>query len=205
MQNGSALAVDHVQSIFCFITDVHARPVGRKVNAVGSLHASYHLNDAVGRGINHIDGVTGAVGDIDQRSRRRAGASGGILHAAHPFRQRKPVGIVLRAKLSASGMKGVAARFGSKRMHQDSAGFRISWRDVLQYILKVEPRLRFRPTGASRKQLLEMKRAPWFRMTGITARMTRPRLQKDRLDVGPIKLEIKGSPCYGMSHNCWGC
>src|SRR5713101_5005625 len=68
-QNFARLRVDHIEDAFRFIADVNARAVGRKVNAVGQFDAANDLDDFISCGVDDVDGVRGAVGDVDARGR----------------------------------------------------------------------------------------------------------------------------------------
>src|SRR5713226_2500554 len=78
------------------------------------LNAMEHLHDCVGCGIDDIDGVSRAIGDVDERPRlgRRVRVTF-CSRTPHPFGNRQPVGIILGLKLVAAGMERIATRFGA--------------------------------------------------------------------------------------------
>src|SRR2546422_4741000 len=93
------------------------------------------LYDFVGCRINDVNRVAGAVGDIDQRrfgQRPRVGRS-----RTYPCIYDEPVGIVLRLKLPAAGMKRIPTRFRRQWMYQQSAYSRIPGNHFLQSALEI--------------------------------------------------------------------
>jgi len=86
------------------------------------LNAMYHLHDCVGRGIDDIDGISRAIGDIDECARFGRGVRITFRsRTPHPFGNRQPVGIILGLKLMAAGMERITTCLGRKRMDQQPA------------------------------------------------------------------------------------
>ncbi len=86
------------------------------------LNAVEHLHDCVGSGIDDIDGVTRAIGDVDEYA--RLGQRVRVTFCSrtpHPFGNRQPVGIILGLELVAAGMERITTRFRRKRMEQQRA------------------------------------------------------------------------------------
>src|SRR5207245_4566148 len=61
----AGLAIHDVQRAVGLVADVYARAVGSEVDPVGRLDALDHLHDLVGRRIDDVNAVAGAVGRID--------------------------------------------------------------------------------------------------------------------------------------------
>jgi len=74
----------------------------------GQFDTSDDLYDFVRCGVDNVDRVCSAVGNVDERSHRRRGL-GRRSEAAHPVREGQPIGIVLRRKLPAARMEWVTA------------------------------------------------------------------------------------------------
>ncbi len=156
------------------------------------LYATYYLHDLVRRGINNVDSVAGAVRDIEARFRlRRRPRNSFGANAAHPFRHGEPVGVVLRRKLPASGVKRISSSFGRKRMQQEPAGSGIPRNNQLQNALEVSLRLLVGPAGAPRRQPLKMKDPVRQNVAPVAAGVLGPVLQEDGLDLGLEELETK--------------
>src|ERR1700675_508847 len=66
-KNLPALSIHHIEHALRFIADVNARSIRRENDAMRQLDAAYYLHDFIRRGINNVDGVAGAVRDIDPR------------------------------------------------------------------------------------------------------------------------------------------
>jgi hypothetical protein len=62
----AARAVEHVERGISLVADIDPRAVGRGRDAVGGLDALDLLDNLVGRGIDDVDAVAGAVGHIDE-------------------------------------------------------------------------------------------------------------------------------------------
>ena len=149
----------------------------------------YHLYDVVGCRIDDINRVASAVGDIDQR---RFGQCWRVdCSSTYPFSYHKPVGIVLRVKLPAAGMKWIPARFRCQWMHQQSACNWISGDYFLQSALEVSLGLLFRPTRGAGKHGLEIKRSARLTVAAVASRVARPRLQENRLNLTLEKIEVQ--------------
>ena len=91
----------------------------------------YYLHDFIRQGINNIDRVAGAIRYIDACYSLRRRLRNSLANSAHPFRDHKPVGVVLRRKLPAPGMKRITSGFRRKRMEQKLAGSGVAGNDHL--------------------------------------------------------------------------
>src|SRR6202007_512120 len=102
--------------------DVHAGTVRRKVDTVGQFNAADDLYNFIGRGVDDVNGVRGAIGNVDARGGlRHAGSRGAFLRAAHPCGEGEAVRIVLGSKLAATGVEGGAASFSGEGVKQERA------------------------------------------------------------------------------------
>ena len=61
----TGLAIENIERGVGFVADVHPGTVRRKRYPVGTLDTFDHLHHLVGGGIDHVDAVSGAVGDVD--------------------------------------------------------------------------------------------------------------------------------------------
>src|SRR5229473_3420724 len=66
LQNLTALAIHDVEHAFRFVADIDSCAIGRKGDSMRQLYAMNHLDDSVGCGIDNIDCVSRAVGDVDE-------------------------------------------------------------------------------------------------------------------------------------------
>src|SRR5262249_37233017 len=66
LEQGAALAVEHVERAVGLVADIDPRTVGRGRDSMGRLDAFDLLHHLVGRGIDDVDAVAGAVGDVDE-------------------------------------------------------------------------------------------------------------------------------------------
>src|SRR6202040_1855024 len=65
------LAVENIKGRIDFVADIDPGTVGRECNSVHTLDPLDLLDHLVGRGINDVDAVAGAVGDVDAGRARR--------------------------------------------------------------------------------------------------------------------------------------
>lgn len=63
--SGAVLAVEHVERAVVLVAYINPRAVRSERDAVHRLRTLEHLHYLVGRGIDHVDAVAGAVGDLD--------------------------------------------------------------------------------------------------------------------------------------------
>ena len=73
---GNALAarpVEDIERAVGFVAHIHALAVGREIDAVRGLDRPDRLHHFLGGGIDDVDAVAGAVGDVDARGLRRGG------------------------------------------------------------------------------------------------------------------------------------
>jgi len=66
-QDFTGLRVNHIERALGFTADVHAGAVRRKIDPMWQFNAADDLHNFVGRGVDDVHGVGGAVGDIDAR------------------------------------------------------------------------------------------------------------------------------------------
>src|SRR4029077_11359236 len=104
---------------------------------MGELDTMDYLTHFIRRGIDNIDRVARAVGDIDPRWRLRRRLGNSHANSTNPFCDHKPVWVVLRCELPAPRVKRISSGLGRKRMEQKLAGSRIAGNDHLQSTLKV--------------------------------------------------------------------
>src|SRR5882762_2892487 len=150
LEDFPALSIHDVEHALRFIADVDSRPVGRESDAMRQLYAPYHLHDCVRRGINHVDRIASAVGDIDPSCRSRRPGRRTCANTAHPVSHGQPVEIVLRQELPAARMERIPSRFGREWMDQKPARSGISGNNLLKSALEVAPRLVVSPIRATR-------------------------------------------------------
>jgi hypothetical protein len=61
----AVLAVEHVERAVVLVAYINPRAVRREPDAMHRLRTLEHLHHLVGRGIDHVDAVASAVGDVD--------------------------------------------------------------------------------------------------------------------------------------------
>ena len=120
------------------------------------------------------------------------------MNAAHPICHDNPVGIILRSKLPAAGMKRISSRLGREGVDQESAGSGVSRNHLLHGVLEVALRLLFSPLRSSRGQGVEMKSSVRENVAPIAASMPRALLQENWLDLGFKELEVKNVAWGGI-------
>ena len=193
-QDFAVLAVDDVEHALRLIADVHPRAIRRKIDAVGQLYAANDLHQAVCRGIDDVDGVAGAVGNVDERSGLHFGA-GGSVGASDPLGQSKPIWIILGFKLPSPGMEGISSGFCRQRVDQQQTGIRITRANKPGHRLKVLSRLLFRPSCGARGEFFEMENAGRLRMAAVAAGMPGTLFQEYGLYHGFKQIEVQGAAC----------
>src|SRR5215468_1474927 len=112
---------------------------------------------------------------------------------ANPFRESKPVRIILRSKLPAAGVEWITACFGGKRMDQKRACDGISGDNLLQGTLEVALRLLVGPILLAKCEFFEMEKTVGLAVTHIAANMRGTLLQKNRLNSRFEVLKVEGS------------
>src|ERR1700730_12570672 len=117
--------------------------------------------------------------------------STGFRHA-NPISDCLPVRIVLRFKLPAAGVKGLAASLGREWMQQKLTVARIAGGDQLRDTVEVEFGLLFGPCRAPGHQFLKMESRLILRVAGVTPGVLAPLLEKDGLNFALINLKVEG-------------